>query len=716
MIEKYGLLGAVALIALNTGSQPVGAAQPVSEEDELALGEVTVTAERRETTLQRTPVAVSALSAEDLRARGVADMKDLQFSIPSMSLGDSYGLARITLRGIGNENVLGGNVGGDPGIAFNVDGIVYARPQMASTAFYDLERIEVLRGPQGTLYGRNATGGSVNLVTRKPSDVLQFEASGLLGNRDWVRGEAAVSGPIGTDQVLGRLAIHHEKADGDTRNVLTGGELGDIDNTGVRGTIQLFPTKMFEATLGADYYRNHTNASSYITRGNVRGETTPQEQLGGSFATDDRLVNYNNDGFQRDRHYGAFARLTWHFVSANLTSISAYRKMETNQGFDLDGTDAFYVNTDFRISDSHQTTQELQLTSVAEGRLQWILGAFYFDESAHGAQQFAFPTFGGNFMSGGQVDTTSWAPYGQATYAFTDQARLTLGGRYTHDKKKMTEYFDFFGRVDGAGQRSWSAFTPRASFEYLPTERSMLYASITRGFKSGGFNIGALQPAYEPEHVWSYEIGSKNRMLDDRLELNATAYYYEYTNLQVNQILDVLSILTNAAESEVYGVEIESRARVTRNVKIDFTYGYLDATFKKFLNLEDPFPELGVQDLSGNRLPRSPKHTFAFGAEYDRTLPNGSSIALRADYSYRAKAYFSEFNRDFNAQSAYGLLDARLTFNSAAERYRVSLFVKNATDRLVKNNSLINSGILGFNNNFNLNRARSYGLEFGLRL
>jgi iron complex outermembrane receptor protein len=687
-----------------------------SAQTEGTLQEVMVTAERRSTNLQETPLAISAFGGDDLKIRSINDPSDLQYLVPGLTVGTKGQIARITMRGIGMENVLGGSIGGDPGVSYNVNGVVYARPQMARPGFFDVERVEVLRGPQGTLYGRNATGGSINIITRQPTATHTANADLTVGSRGLMQFEGGIGGPLKGDDILGRIAIRTSDEDGDLKNVQTGGRVGSISERSVRGSVLLNPDGALKLLLDADYYQNHGTAPSFIMANNVTGGTTPGEALGGRLLTDQRHVDYNTDGYNVANIWGTSAKLTWDLGGPSLSSLTSFRRMYVNEGQDLDGSGGRFANTNFRYNHSHQLSEELQLSSNPDSKLQWVLGGFYFDEDSDAAQQFEFYTFKALFNSGGTVKSTSYAGYGQATYPVLERVNLTLGGRYTVDRKEMTEFFSF-GANGGVADNSetWNAFTPRVSVDWKISDAAMVYATFAKGFKSGGFNVGALQAnAYDPETVRSYEAGAKLRLLENSVQLNAAAFHYDYANLQVNQLVGLVAALRNAAQSDIDGVEVELAARVADVANFNVTYAYLDATFNNFFNTENAFPALGLQNLAGNPLPRSPKHSLNVGAEYTASVGTGT-LTTRADWSYKSQMYFSEFRRDSVGQPSYSLLDMSLTYAPGDERYYASVFGTNLTDEKVWTNVSVNTAVLGFTRATDINTPRTFGVRGGYR-
>jgi iron complex outermembrane recepter protein len=388
----------------------------------------------------------------------------------------------------------------------------------------------------------------------------------------------------------------------------------------------------------------------------------------------------------------------WDMGWATLTSLTAYRSTRFRLLGDLDGTDIFFLNENLAES-AQQTSQEVQLASKEGGPLTWIVGAFAYHENGYLDYLFDVALFGGTLHDLATQRTTSYAGFGEATYDITDALKATVGLRYSIDEKSLNESSTLL-TVTGYNtvNASWGAFTPKFLLSYDLDPDKMLYISATRGFKSGGFDIGALQKfAYNPEYVWSYEAGLKSRWLDGRLQANLDAFYYDYTNLQVTQYAVGETIITNAASAKADGVEAEITAIPIDNLTLNMSLGYMDATFTNFNEVDTLRPLLGVLDLDGNTLPRAPKLKTELGAEYDWPLRNGDMLGARYDYSYQSKLYFTEFNTPYASSGSYSLSNARIAYTTGDGHWEIAAFGKNLFNKAVLTNvtvSAVNGGTI----------------------
>ncbi|MGH3430700.1 MAG: TonB-dependent receptor, partial [Mycobacteriales bacterium] len=609
-----------------------------------------------------------------------------------MTFGQAIATPVITIRGIGTENVLGGSVGGDPGVEVYTDGVVSARAQATVVPFYDIERVEVLEGPQGTLYGRNAIGGAINIITNKPTDEFTGDFDAQYGNLSHARIRAAFSGPLIDHIVSFRIAGYGETTGPDVTNIGTGNDLGARDIRTARLELLTHFTDSADLLLTTDIYaQNNTDPLTY--RGNV--VNTPEGRalagipstappmltegqiLGGTLVTSPpRTLDSDYDAFDNRRFTTTSGRLHIGFTAADLTTLVSYGQTYTDTGFDLSGTNVAVANKTAGDDTSHQFSAEADLVSKGSSSLDWIAGAVYFKEGAANFQEFslnpvAFGVPPGSVDdSGGHVNTESYAPFGQVTYHFTDKLRVLVGLRYSVDRKTGNEFLVF---VVPAGAEplanKWHALTPKFNLSYDLTADVLLYATIARGYKSGGLNIGALQgTTYNPEYVWDYEAGLKSTWLDKRLRLNLSTFYYDYTDMQVNQLIGLVETLTNAAKSNIKGVELDLSALPADHLQLDFTAAYLDAKFTNFRENESPFPNLGVFNLAGNTLPNAPKAKINAGVQYEFALPSGK-LAPRADITYTSLVYLDEFDRSFNDQPGWMNVNARVTWTPSDGRY-----------------------------------------------
>lgn len=684
----------------------------------IALEEIVITAEKRVGTVQETPISIAAFSGNELAEHGVNDSYGLANLTPSLSVGKEF-IGKVVIRGVGLE---GTTIGSDPGVAIHRDGAYVARSSVAIFDFFDVNRIEVLRGPQGTLYGRNATGGVINIVSNEPDK--EFGGYGRLefGNYAKLRFEGALNGPLG-DAAQGRLSVLYAQRDGYTRNLFPTAKSRDVDQLdnqdllAVRGQVNFDLNDDVSLLLSAELTRDDSNTPAY------KYFDTTNAWWFNAFGVDRDLPNLRqvSQGFETnipgsDRSLPSagqadqdayLARLTWNLGNMTFTSLSAYRSIDYEWLNDGDGFDTFFVQYG-QHDESKQFTQEFRLASSGDSKLQWILGAYYLKEDAKTfmAIPFILGTPNDYIMWDGKSDTEGYALFGQATYSFTDRLRLTAGLRYNKEEKQGDLVYNVFGALvepsgalgEPAGTTwadilddSWDATTPKLALDYDFTDDIMGYASITRGFKSGGFNLLAAQYPYDPETLWAYELGVKTRLADGRVIANFGAFLYDYQDMQVGQIANLTVAIVNAAAATIQGLEAEVRALVGNGFEVNAGLSWLDATYDKY-ETEDPgWPgDAGCGtlvaaprtiSLKGCDLPRSPEFQGVLGVSWSHALASGGKVSLRGDYFYRSKQFFTQFNRDLISQDSYGLLNARATYSAPESRWSVSVYGNNLADK-----------------------------------
>ncbi len=722
---------------------PRSAAQQVNAEDQGGvLAEVLVTAQRRTTDIQRTAAAVSAYSADELTARSVTGIGDMANTNSSILVSLFQGEAQIYIRGIGYSSVIGGS---DSSTAFHSDGVYISRSAGAVPAFMDVERVEVLRGPQGTLYGRNATGGSVNVITKGPTETLEYDGKLTAGNYNLYRVEGAIGGPL-TDRVGVRLAVQRDTHSGYTTlyrpladpaglgTVRSGAE--DQNDWMARLTLTARILDNLNATVKVDYYEADDDGVVWHYFG-PGTSTNPiyQALVPPSIRSRPYSRSYASDlqGFNTPHSDGVSGKLAWNLGDYTLTSLSAYRKTRPYNRDDLDVSPVFGVDQ-LREEDQHQFSQEFQLNSPSSGFLQWILGAYYFNEANTIRNEYFLPFTDALFALpndpsccllklNGKTTTKAYAAFGESTLAFTDRLQMVLGGRYSSETRGGENDVVFvnapvaaFDNVTAFDDKRFTAFTPKAGLDFTLDERTFLYASASRGFKSGGFNPGSYQnDPFKPEQIWAYELGAKLTLLDRRMHVNTAAFYYDYTDLQVQDVQNNNVIIRNAAKAKVEGVEVESTWLATPALRFDANLTWLDAEFTSGALPDPKYPALGVQQLSGKKLPRAPDLKAAVGVQYEIALQEQSNVTLRIDYSWQDKIYFSAFNVAPLSEKSYGWLKTRAAYTGSDGRWSVAAFIDNATNEKVATNKIFNGDIIGSTVVGNLAPPRTYGVEFGFR-
>ncbi|MGH6616654.1 TonB-dependent receptor [Sphingomonas sp.] len=715
------LLGSASMLAplaAQAQSQPAASApatdpQADGAQSEEGLPDIIVTAQRREESLQRTPLAVTALAADDLRDKNITSLADLGRAVPNLAISSAgytaptNALPVIYIRGIGQQDP---SIYSDPGVPVYVDGIYVARSAGGAIDLPDVSRVEVLRGPQGTLFGKNAVGGAVNLVTRTPgaSPGSRFEVSG--GNYSLLRARGYTDIAV-NDQLGVTLASDymHENGFGDRRAVGTNqvlGRLGDRRHFSVRGRLHWAPSSALSIDLSADYTRYRDTAppsqtrvfpASLLTLYNNAVGTPAGQTLTQAVARSGDYDNYSrNPQRVRDDLGGASATISYDFGGVTVKSITAYRESHDAFARDADSSPVVYLETT-RDMRSKQFSQELQLVGTLFGdKVDFILGAFYLHDTS--SQDDVSTVLPGLFRAthNPQTDisrttsdrqtTNSYAAFGQATWHIAQGLNFTAGLRYTSDHKQAV----ISARSPESGiiyvpptafDDRWNAFTPRFALDYRVSSDILLYASASRGFKSGGFNgrpsnIASLS-AFNPESVWSYETGFKADLLDRHVRLNVAGYIADYSNIQLQrQILvvgtGIVSDIRNVAASRIKGLEGELTILPVKGLELTASGGY---TTNKYTSIQP-----GAPVTAGGVIPYSPKWTYSLSARYAIDLADTGTVTPSIDYAYRSSAFVTPDNDPSGLVPAYGLLSARLSYVPKHSFWEVSAFATNLTN------------------------------------
>jgi iron complex outermembrane receptor protein len=674
-----------------------------------ALEEITVTARRREESLQDIPVAVSAFSDEELRALQADNLSALSGAVPNLNLVQGRGSAtsaNVFIRGIGQPDALQTF---DPAAGVYVDDIYMSRIQGALFELYDVERVEVLRGPQGTLYGKNTIAGAIKLVSKRPSDELTGQIELMGGDYDRFDLKAYVSGPL-SDTVSFSLAGLTSNRDGIVADPATGKEYNDIDTQAGRAILRFAPSDRFDATVSLDYTRQRNaltlgrNEADLIAVDLAPITAPPVVVLTpartGEFDYRTRTSFANDEGQTLD-HWGGSLTLNWHLGDAwSFKSITAYRELEPDLYIDIDATE-FELGDVFVGIDQDQLSQEFQLLFDGGGRWQAVFGLYYLDENVESLQlAFAddFLRFNGTplpfeRMVGDELENKSYAAFAHVSVDLTDRLSGSLGVRYTQDEK------DYFRTTttnldptpfDYVDDDSWDAVTPSATLEYAFTPDAMTYLSVARGFKSGGFNGRANSVAdtgsFDPEYVWTYELGYKGQWNGGRLTTNAAVFYSDYTDFQARvgdaDPLGFRFPVLNAGELEIYGAELEVVAVPVDALQLRAAIGYLSADYKEF---EDCRPQYGPDcDHSGEEPPFAPEWTAGLGLSYTIPLTVRTALTFGVDGNFKAKHWLSVDNRDVLTQDDFWLVNALATLRGTDGGWWVSVGGKNLTDEVYK--------------------------------
>lgn len=743
--------------ALAAGA-PVLAADGASAEDN-GLEDIVVTAQRREENLQKAAIAVSAVSGDSLTQQSITQATDLTRLVPSLQVATGASFVQIYLRGVGT---FGSNAFAEQGVAFNLDGVYLSRPAAPAGLFYDIERIEVLKGPQGTLYGRNATGGAMNVITAKPK---LGETSGYVtaeyGNYDALKAQGAVNVPLG-ERAAFRIAAQHVKRDGYYSD-----GYDDEDTNAVRGQLLFDSQTGFDATFMVDYAKVGGMGSGgtimpLLDGKNRLGPSDPAvlaEYLSRAPTFPVPQIKASDDGYQNNRFFGVQATINADLGFATLTVVPAFRK--TDLDF-LSYASSFKIDV---TENSDQMSFETRLANDGD-RLKWVAGAYYFAESVSARQHYDQASNGTIINS--ELQTTSKALFGEATWSFTDRFRVTGGLRYTSDNKKQnseTHTLPFVGFVP-PGPPNWvpiildiqafpvsdysaSKVTWKAGVEYDVADASLLYATAATGYKSGVLFPAVGVNNSDPELLTAYTIGSKNRFFDNHVQLNVEAFYWDYKGQQISHLGAVqvattpggpiygpLFLTENAGKAKIWGAEAELLWQITPNDRFNANLQYLNAKYDELTYLAystgggapvngcpttlttltgaSPAARIYSVDCSGKPVVNAPRWSLNAGYEHMFDLGPSGNIRVGADTRIESERYLSIDFLDLGKQGSYMMSNAHITYETASGNFSVTGFINNIENELVFANSFqspVKSGVI-YNQ---LRPPRTYGIRGTVR-
>lgn len=694
-------------IAMAQQAEPAAAGTQATTLDEL-----TVTARRRTESIQDVPVAVSAFGEEQIKDLQASTVEGLQGAVPNMNIAQGRGSANsvnVFIRGIGQPDALQTF---DPGVGMYVDDVYYSRINGALFSLFDIQQLEVLRGPQGTLYGKNSTGGAIKLTTKNPFDNEGGAVEITAGDYGRLEGRFYVGGQL-SDTVAGSIAAAKITNDGYVKNRAGGADFNDDDTEAVRLKLAFKPSDNFEAVLSVD----HTKQDANLTMGRAMADLIQTDLVLGAVVLkpgetgkwDHSAATSFAPGQGQDlKHDGASLAMTWD-INPNWTlkSISALRRLETSSFIDIDGSE-FELGDVLVALDQKQKSQELQLHYDNGSNLHATFGAYWMREDVPSYQEaYADDLYA---LAGTTVDflrtieddltTKSTAAFAHVNWEFMPTWTLAAGVRWTKDRKDYERTTSTFwgpalAALDGTvpfprTSASWTAVTPSVSLQKEFSDNLMGYVSANRGFKSGGFNGRAnseydvLHAKYDPEFVWTYEAGLKAQSADRRLRGSAAAFVSNYEDFQARVSQDVGTFpVLNAAELEIKGLELEGTAMLGDATTLTAQVSWLDADYKRFDDFRlDPGYAGYDLNVSHDHVPFSPEITARLGIQHLFSLGDSGNLTIGGDVSYRDDTWLSVDNRDVLMQKAYTVVGAYGVWDSPQLTWQVRAGVRNLTDKV----------------------------------
>jgi iron complex outermembrane receptor protein len=672
-------------VVLNLFSTPFAAAQEekVKQEEaqegkaqkEYELEPMTVTAPgKREEKIHEVPLSITALSEIQIEDARIVDTEDLIYHVPNLFMiksGNHGAGGFLSIRGITTY------MKGAPTVGFYVDDVYYSD---FDTELFNIERIEVLKGPQGTLYGRNTEAGVINIVTKKPGDRWEGKASAGYGKYNSQTYNAAIGGPLVQNKLFFRIAGNYFLSDGYFDNkFLDDDKVDDRDDLSGRALLRWTPTDDWDITLSSETKRYRDGNDCFAPLDDVKHD---YHDVSTDFA-----------GYSDHDVNGQYLRAVYNGKWFTLTSITGYRNEEYDEENDWDFGSADLMRGHI-YRDEDTFSQEIRLASVKGSiPLEWLAGVYYFDEETDFGFTFdmrqANPAWGmpafKNYTND-VTDTKGYAFFGQGTYTFFEKLGVTAGLRYDHETKdfKYNEHYDpdlsMFGMLPRSvdTDATFKEWLPKFAVDYRWTPNLMTYASVARGYKSGGFNSiapSAADMVFDPEYTWNYELGIKSSWMDNRLSINLAGFYIDWKDQQVEQQLYPEAIIRNAAESTSKGFEVEVLARPATGLEFIAGFGYTDAKFEDYTDdVLDPMTgaKIGEVSYDDKRIPNTARYTYNLSAQYRHI--NG--LFSRVDLLGTGDYYYDLANTE--KQSSYQLVNARLGYEM--EHFEVYLWAKNLFD------------------------------------
>lgn len=707
-------------------------AQEAPEADQSASGglaDIVVTAQKRAENLQKVPASVTALGSDALETRQIDSISGLQAEVPSLVVGEFYGTSLITLRGISTGLTSGAE---DPSVATHINGVYQPRSRSVDSAMADLERVEVLSGPQGTLYGRNATGGVVNYVLKRPTNSFESEVTGRIGNYSRYGIQGRVTGPISDDVRILVSGIYDNQHKGYTKNLHPNAPRSRLDSgrsAGGRLAVDIGSKDGINVALEAIYLDTRTVP---VAESFAAPDSPSLIAFLGQQSFVPRKTYSELPAFTRSKYLQTSATINVPITdNVSLKSITGYQTFKDHMLIDLDTSGVASGPTDQKI-DSKSFTQEFDFNAeTLDGRLKSIVGLFYFHDDfvSNSSTPFSVPGFAATFDTYGKMPSKSYSAFTDHTFSVTDRLRLQFGIRYNKDEKKATQSLI----VNGApacplmtNKREWDAWTPRVGAQYDVEDNVMLYGQWSKGFKAGGFTANSCYNGFDPESIKGPEIGIKTKLFDNRVRFSLAGYYYNISNLQVQKVVDVGTFFTlNAAKAEIYGAEFSLSALLADRLQLDASGMVQSAKYSNFQNCNeaafpgacgafDPRPAADRQtDVSGNWLNRAAPYSLNVGLQYSFEMSGGAEFLLRGDTYFSGKVHFSEFPSDQAIQKAYSLQNAFVTYTTASKQFTLRGYIKNIANVDYKVSHFFNSAVRQAIGNYGT--PRTFGMDATVR-
>lgn len=701
---KKAIIAAAPLgVALAAAASAVAAQVSTAPQPSATIEEVVVTAQRRAENVQNVPITMNVFGAKQVEQARITEVSEVANRTVGLNF-DAFPTSqpRPAIRGIGSSDR---GAAGDPSTAVFIDEVYMGRPAAVAFDAFDVERIEVLKGPQGTLWGKNVVGGALHVVSRRPS-LAGFDASvaATLGNYDRRELAAYANLPLG-DTVALRISASTRQHDGFVRNLYLNNRVQDEDTQSLRAQLLFKPNDRLTALIAADGTRNRATLPARHTIG-VDPASSSAAVWRNAVDRDQGVTRMDINGDDDRDTYGLRFNLDYDFGAAILSYVGSYRWLDYDSFGDGDGGNPTTNRINIRGGQYEETefwSQELRLTAAPGGPLSWVTGLYLYRADTSRTDLLVLdspPAPSNTFLARDQYDqknvTDSAAAFADVTYALTDRLKVFGGLRYSRDKKDYgvstqasTALVRAASRYAVRASDSWNQLTWRLGANYELSDAAMVYGSVSTGFKSGGYQDTPSTPTsaatpFDAEIATSYEIGLKSQLLGRTLLFNPSLFWIDYDDLQVRRTVGFDTITTNAGSARIRGAEVTAQWTPGGGFSLGAAYAFTDARFVDLVT--------GGADLSGNRLNRNPRHKISLSPAYERALASGGTAFGAVDVNYESFIFDDIDNNPINVRPARTLVDARLGYRSPDGRWEAMLWGKNLTDEVTITHQYILAG------------------------
>jgi len=698
-------VSALMFTSVNAFAEDAKSSDEAKKEKRKPIETISVTAQKRVESVQDIPIAITAFSGDRLVESGIENSLDLQMIDPALVITTNTVAAQPYLRGVGTDIF---TPGAESSIATFVDDVYISRTTSALQDFLDIERVDVVKGPQGVLFGRNAVGGALNVYSNKPTEDFEGKVSATIGNFNKRRLEGMINVPLVDDKVFWRFAALSSQRDGYSENIFTGKDVDNDDVISFRTHLKVNVTDDFNLLFSANHTKEDSdrNLAIHIDDYGI-GPASAADRL---TVKDKHDVSLNEDSYLESEISGYSLTANVDFDNVSFKSITAYRESDVKEHLDLDGTELDYLANSPKFT-SESLTQEFQLVSTDGGDFDWVVGAFFLSEEA--TQQLnielTFPGTGFKIQPDGLVETDAYAFFGNVKYHINDEWAISGGIRYNNDERTIDFVQNTINLANNTvipgttlahkNSKEFSSTTPRIVAEYKPEQDLMFYASASRGYKAGGFNTNVYQEeSFAPEFVWAYEGGFKSTVWDDRARINGAAFYYDYKDMQLNSLppggeTGSFQVVFNAAKATVKGIELATTFVPNDDFEYSVSVQLLDATFDDFVAENPNEPAIGEINRSGGTMPRAPEVSVSFSSKYIWIIGE-RALTWHADLRYEGDQYLDVFQDDKVQRKSNYMINTRLNYE-LTDDMTVSAWIRNLTDEETVQSSIRADNLLG---------------------